>query len=230
MYAVTEVITTAHDNISANLHTSLVFLDIKKAFDTVNHDILIQKLEHYGIRGIANDLFKSYLRSRKQFVTLDEIEHSNLFQIKTGVPQRSTLGPLLFLLYINDLINCTSVTSILFADDTCLSFSASCPTKLIDDINTKLNTVYYWMKANKLCINPQKSTVVLIPSKPNLQINSCGILYNNEKISVCKSAKYLGVQIDSDLNFKSHIQLPHNKLSRAVGIMFKVKFFFLKMW
>ena len=150
MYAVTEVITTAYDNISANLHTGLVFLDIKKAFDRVNHDILIQKLEHYGIRGIANDLLKSYLRSRKQFVTLNEIEHSYLFQIKTGVPQGSTLCSLLFLLYINDLVNCTSVTSILFADDTCLSFSASCPTKLIDDINTKLNTLYYWMKANKL--------------------------------------------------------------------------------
>ena len=228
MYAVTEFITTAYDDISANLHTGLVFLDIKKAFDTVNHDILIQKLEHYGIRGIANDLLKSYLRSRKQFVTLDEIEHSDLCQIKTGAPQGSTLGSLLFLLYINDLVNCTSVTSILFADDTCLSFSASCPTKLIDDTNTKLNTVYYWMKANKLCINPQKSTALLIPSKPNLQINSSGILYNNEKINVCKSAKYVGVQIDDDLNFKSHIQLLHNKLSRAVGIMFKVKNFFPK--
>ena len=221
MYAVTEVITTAYDNVSANLHTGLVFLDIKKAFDTVNHDILIQKLEHYGIRGIANDLLKSYLRSRKQFVTLDEIEHSDLFQIKTGVPQNSTLGPLLFLLYINDLVNCTSVTSILFADDNCLSFSASCSTKLTDDINTKLNTVYYWMKANKLCINPQKSTALLIPSKPNLQINSSGILCNNEKISVCKSAKYLGVQIDSDLNFKSHIQLLHNILIPFVS--FKTK-------
>ena len=78
---------------SANLHTGLVFLDIKKAFDTVSHDILIQKLEHYGIRGIANDLFNSYLRSRKQFVMVDEIEHSDLFQIKSEVPQGSTLGP-----------------------------------------------------------------------------------------------------------------------------------------
>ena len=129
MYAVTDVITRAYDNISANLHTGLVFLDIKKAFDTVNHDILIQKLEHYGIREIANNLLKSYLRSRKQFVTLDKIEHSDLFQIKSGVPQGSTLGPL----------------SILFADDTCLSFSASGPTKSIDDINSELNTVYQWL-------------------------------------------------------------------------------------
>ena len=79
-------------------------------------------------------------------------------------------------------------------------------------------------------IFPQKSTALLIPSKHNLQINSSGILYYNEKINVCKSAKYLGVQIDNDLNFKSHIQLLHNKLSRAVGIMFKVNIFFLKKY
>ena len=84
------------------------------------------------------------------------------------------------------------------------------------------------MKANELCINPQKSTALFIPSKPNLQINSSGILYNNEKINVRKSAKYLRVQIDNDLNVKSHMQLFHNKLSRAVGIMFKVKNFFPK--
>ena len=228
IHAVTEVITTAYDNISANLHTGLVFLDIKKAFDTVSHDILIQKLEHYGIRGIANDLLNSYLRSRKQFVMVDEIEHSDLFQIKSGVPQGSTLGPLLFLLYINDLVNSTSATTILFADDTCLSFSASCPTELIDDINTELISVYHWMKANKLCINAKKSTALLIPSNSKLQIQNKDILYNDAKISVCKSAKYLGVQIDSDLNFKSHIQLLYNKLSRSVGIMFKVKKFLPK--
>ena len=72
---------------------------------------------------------------------MDKTEHSDLSQIKSGVPQGSTLGPLLLLRYINDLVNCTSVTSILFADDTCLSFSALCPTKLIDDINTELNSL-----------------------------------------------------------------------------------------
>ena len=155
MHAVTDVIKTAYENINANLHTGLIFLDIKKTFDAVNHDILIQKLEHYGIRGIANDLLKSYLRYRKQFVTLNDLEHSDLFQIKWGVPQ----------VCINDLVHCTSVIPFLFADDTCLSFSANCATKLIDDINAELNKVYQWMKANKLCINAQKSTALVIPGK-----------------------------------------------------------------
>ena len=195
MHAVTDVIATAYDNINANLHTGLVFLDNKKAFDTVNHDILIQKLEHYGIRGIANDLLKSYLRYRKQFVTLDDLEHSDLFQVKWGVPPGSTLGPLLFLVYMNDLIYCTSATPFLFADDTCRSFSANCTTKLTDGINTELNQVYQWMKANKLSINAQKSTAWLIPSKSNLEIHNNDIMYNGAKIIVCKSAKYPGVHI-----------------------------------
>ena len=228
MHAVTDIITAAYDNISANLHTGLVFLDIKKVFDTVNHEIFIQKLEHYGIRGIANDLLISYLRCRKQFVTLDELEHSDLFQIKWGVPQGSTLGPLLFLLYINDLVNCTSATSYLFADDTCFSFSASYTTKLIGDINSELNKVYHWMKANKLRINAQKSTALFIPSKTNKHIHNIDVLYNGAKINVCKSAKYLGVHIDRDLSFKPHTQILQNKLSRSLGIMFKVKTFLPK--
>ena len=220
MHAVTDVITAAYDNISANLHTGLVFLDIKKAFDTVNHEILMQKLEHYGIRGIANDLLKSYLRCRKQHVTLDELEHFDLFQIKWGVPQGSTLRPLLFLLYINDLVDCTSATSYLFADDTCLSFSASYTIKLIGDINSELNKVYHRMKANKLRINAQKSTALLIPSKTNKHIHNIEVLYNGAKINVCKLVKYLGVHIDRDLCFKPHIQILQNKLSRSLGIMF----------
>ena len=227
-HAVTDVITTAYDNISANLYTGLVFLDIKKAFDTVNHEILTQKLEHYGMRGIANDLLKSYLRCRKQFVTLDELEHFDLFQIKWGVPQGSTLVPLLLLLYINDLVNCTSATSYLFADDTCLSFSASYTTKVIGDINSELNKVYHWMKANKLRINTQKSTALLIPSKTNKHIHNNKRFYNGDKINVCKSVKYLGVYIDRDLSFKPHIQILQNKLSRSLGIMFKVKTFLPK--
>ena len=153
------------------------------------------------------------------------LEHSDLFQVKWGVPQGSTLGPLLFLVYINNLVHCTSVTPFLFADDTCLSFIANCTTKLIDEVNTELNKVHQWMKANKLCINAQKSTALLIPSKFNLKIHDNDMLYYGAKISVCKSAKYPGVYIDRDLNFKYHIQLLHNKLSCTVGILHQVKTF-----
>ena len=134
----------------------------------------------------------------------------------------------MFLLYINNLVNCTLATSYLFADNTCLSFSASYTTKLIGDINSELNKVYHWMKANKLRINAQKSTALLKPSKTNKHIHNVDVLYNGAKINVCKSVKYLGVHIDRDLSFKLHIQILQNKLSRSLGIMFKVKTFLPK--
>ena len=134
----------------------------------------------------------------------------------------------MFLLHINDLVNCTSATSYLFADDTCLSFSASYTTKLIGDINSELNKVYHWMKANKLRINSQKSTALFIPSKTNKHIHNIDVLYNGAKINVCKSAKYLGVHIDRDLSFKPQIQILQNKLSRSLGIIFKAKTFLPK--
>ena len=171
IHALTDVITSIYDNINTNQHTGLIFLDIKKAFDTVNHKILIQKLEHYGIRGTTTDFFKSYLSDRKQFVILDHTIHSKIYPINSGVPQGSNLGALLFLLYINDLINCSSVTPSSFADDTCLTFNDDAPDKLIKSINDELNRVSVWMAANKLCINTQKSSALLIPPKSNAQIN-----------------------------------------------------------
>ena len=116
-HALTDVITMTYDNINDKKFTGVSFLDIKKAFDTVDHDILINKLEHYGIRGTANELLKSYLSQRKQFIVIDK-QSSKLYPIKWVVLQGSTLGPLLFILYINDLGNCTLVKPGLFADDT----------------------------------------------------------------------------------------------------------------
>ena len=145
--------------------SGLIFLDIQKAFDTVDHNILIAKLEHYGIRGIAKNLFESYLQNRQQFVALDD--ESRLYTTNWGVPQGSTLGPLLFLIYINDLINCTSVTPRLFADDTCLCFSSPNPENLQEIINSDLKIVSDWITANKLRINAQKSSALIISPKSN---------------------------------------------------------------
>ena len=164
----------------------------------------------------------------KQFVILDHTIHSKIYPINSEVPQGSTLGPLLFLLYINDLINCSSVTPRLFADDACLIFNDDAPDKLIKSINDELNRVSDWMAANKLCINTQKSSALLIPLKSNAQVNYQFIFFDGALINTDKSAKYLGIQIDSDLTFKSHIQNLHTKLSRTLGIMFKVKRFFPK--
>ena len=120
--AFVDVITHSYDNINSNQYAGLVFLDLTKAFDSVNHDILLLKLEHYGIRGSANQLIKSFL-SRKQFVSIKGAK-SKLLHNNYGAPQGSILGPLLFLLYVNDMPQAVNCMPILFADDTCLIFTA----------------------------------------------------------------------------------------------------------
>ena len=122
-----------------------MFIDLKKAFYTVNHDILLLKLEHYGIRGVAYSWFKSYLSDRKQFVSLNGVE-SNLKNISCGVPQGSVLGPLLFLLYINDLPNISSkLKFFLFADDTNIYFESKNLKNIEKIINFELKKFYEWL-------------------------------------------------------------------------------------
>ena len=123
IHAILDVIASTYDNIENQVFTGLVLLDLAKAFDTVDHDILFQKLHHYGIRGIANNFFRSFLKKRTQLVSIDNENSTPKFD-NIGVPQASTLGPLLFLIYINDLPNCINSTPRLLADDTCLMINA----------------------------------------------------------------------------------------------------------
>ena len=137
-----------------------VFMDLSKAFDTVNIDILIEKLKHFGIRGIANDWFKSYLRGRKQFVQINSKSSENMCDILHGVPQGSILGPLLFSLYINDFRNClTSSDAVMFADDTTLLFKDKNMDQLISKVNNELSSASDWMAINKLSLNIKKNEI-----------------------------------------------------------------------
>ena len=145
-HALIDVITNSFDNINNNLYTGLVFLDLTKAFDTVSHDILLHKLDHYGIRGKTNDLIQTFLQ-RKQYVSVNGV-NSNVLANNYGVAQGSTLGPLLFLLYINDLPSSVNCVPRFFADDTCLVYSSSNPSTLNTAINQDLKNISQWFKAN----------------------------------------------------------------------------------
>ena len=134
-----------------------VFLDLKKAFDTVNHTILMKKLEYYGIRGRIFNWLKSYLDNRKQYVHYNGYD-SDKKTITHGVPQGSILGPLLFILYINDFSRSSDLLfSILFADDTSVFIEGTSYDKVIDIVNKELDRINIWLRANKLTINIKKT-------------------------------------------------------------------------
>ena len=151
------------------LFTCGIFLDLKKAFDTINHSILLKKLNHYGIRGIINDWFSLYLLGRSQVTEIDS-NLSTINKISCGVPQGSVLGPLLFLIYINDFHNSSEKLSFyLFADDTNLLYADKNLKSLEKMVNNELVRVPDWLNANKLTLNAKKSNFVIFhPPLPRL--------------------------------------------------------------
>ena len=219
--AVLDVVSSCYHNISKNQFVGLIMLDLKKAFDSMSHEILLSKLEHYGIRSNALRLFSSYLYNRNKILS----SNSSLLPIKYGVPQRSILGPLLFLLFINDLENSLDCSPRLFADDTCIIANASTAVDLETQLNLELRNIDKWTTANKLIINPSTTYALIIPPHSNTTFSSLNLIYKNAKIDIANSIKYLGIYIDNKLNFKIHIKMLENKLSRAVGILHKTKSF-----
>ena len=211
-----EDIAKAVDNKSINC---TVFIDLAKAFNTVDPYILLSKLEKYGIRGPPLKLLKSYLTSRLQYTKINNT-NSNLMEINIGVPQGSSLGPLLFLVYINDLPLYTKLKVRLFADDACLSYSNDNPKDLEEVINFELRKVHQWLLDNKLFLNYNKSTYLIFTNK-KIQ-HKFNIKIEQNKIEESNSTKYLGVTIDNKLNWKPHILNLKSKLAKNNYLLFKL--------
>jgi len=202
-----------------------IFLDFSKAFDTVDHRILLQKLHYFGIRGVVNNWFTSYLLNRRQYVSIGS-EKSEEVSISHGVPQGSVLGPLLFLLYINDFYKCSDILDFhIFADDTNLFYSDSNLRHLENTINSNLKQISCWLKANKLSLNIEKTNYVIFYPRQKKLNHTLELKIDNQRLEQKESIKYLGLYIDSHLNWKSHINHITKKIKRCIGILSKIRYF-----
>ena len=200
-----------------------IYIDLSKAFDTINHDILIKKLDHYGIRGNSLLWFKSYLQNRKQFTFINGVE-SSLQSVTCGVPQGSVLGPLLFLIYINDLPNISKqLEFFLFADDTNIYFEHSCLKTLERSVNRELKKLSNWLIINRLSLNVSKTNFVIFHPYNKKASSKITLIVNRKAICEKQHIKYLGVIIDSTLSWKQHINKVCSSFRKAIGMIYKIR-------
>ena len=199
--------------------SAVLFLDLQKAFDTVCHSILLKKLFHYGIRGLPHQLFTSYLSNRQQYTVVNGTK-SDIAQVLWGVPQGSVLGPLLFILYINDLPKCSELTSWLFADDTSLAKSSKSFHVLQQEMNREIDKVQNWLLANKLSVHYGSKTQYILfipPSKVKERPSNFTLNMGCHEIEQTSFYKYLGVLIDENLSWRPQIDKICSRLSSVCG-------------
>jgi exonuclease III len=221
------------ESITKKQTTISIFCDLQKAFDTCDHKILETKLSNIGVRGVELKWFTSYLSKRKQFVSLGGVTSSRR-EIERGVPQGSILGPLLFLIYINDLPEASSLFSQLFADDTSLSDSDKDLIQLTSRVNTEFQKIVEYFRSNKMLLHPNKTKFMIFnpPRDCNVKIyidnNNSGQPFNPTLRSEIECVsnetyKFLGVNFDPTLSFKKHISLISSKISKSLYIIQRAK-------
>ena len=202
--------------------TLAVFIDLSKAFDTICHSTLLKKLNFYGIRGITNSWFHSYLTQRKQYTIINNCK-SALEDITCGVPQGSILGPILFLIYINDIQHSTSLNLLSYADDTTIYSSNSNADILYAETNKELIKLDDWFRANKLSLNVKKTNYSIFSPTKFTQETNRTLTLNNTTINREHSIRFLGLNIDQQLTWNTHINKLKSKISSSIFIINRVK-------
>jgi hypothetical protein len=222
--AILELQNRVIENLSKQKHCIGIFIDLSKAFDTLNHCILLDKLFSYGIRGIAHKWFTSYLQNRSQFTEYLSSKSAR-GNVCCGVPQGSILGPLLFLLYMNDIVSvCQQCTPILFADDTTLLYSNTNIDALTNIINDELQSISNWFASNKLSLNADKTQYILFQKiYNNSQLHEPILRINNIIIENVAVVKFLGVHIDKHMKWDQHITKKANQVSKCIGTISRLK-------
>lgn len=209
-------------NFENQLYTLGIFLDLRKAFDSVDHNILVTKLDRYGIRGITLELIKSYLSFRRQFVKTDSA-YSQQLDVKLGVPQGSILGPLLFLLYVNDITELeTTPTITMFADDTSLFFTGKSLHVIEQSANLYLNELSLWLQQNKLQLNAQKTKYIVFKPINKDGNKTVNLVYRGHNLEQVRVQKFLGVWFSEDLSWTPHVSHLRSDLAKSVGCLRKI--------
>jgi len=227
--AITELNANIVMGFDSRKYTLGTFLDLSKAFDTIDHKILVNKLEYYGVRGIALEWFRSYLENRKQYVLYNNVK-SDIQEITYGVPQGSVLGPLLFIIYSNDIPHSLEKSKcILFADDTTVYISGQSRDVLYSDMKSDLDNLIEWFRANKLSLNIQKTDYVLFrPTEKMKMIDDAdsddyNLIFGNDKLEQKDEFKFLGITIDKRMNWSVHCKKLCSKLASSLYLFRNAK-------
>ena len=199
-----------------------IFIDLSKAFDTLDHGILLSKLQYYGINGTALKLLTSYLSNRQQFVQIED-NKSHTIKIAMGVPQGSILGPLLFIIYINDIAYSSDLFKFInFADDTTLFTTLNNHDNINETINEELSKFHKWLKANKLSLNVNKTKAMAF-HMPQKKVRLPHLKIAGTNIEFVDNFNFLGITINKHLNWTSHINNVSVKISKTIGILNTLK-------
>ena len=217
---VLEYLDAAYESLNSGNYFVSVFLDFSRAFDTVNHKILLDKLNAYGVRGSILSWFKSYLTDRKLFVSIGD-STSGTNTVNIGLPQGSVAGPLLFLLYINDMSSaCSHMKCVHYADDTTAFLSGVDATDLVDCMNYELGCLDQWLMANRLSLNVGKTKFMMTTNR-NIS-SELDLRIRGVRLKQVDSYEILGVIVDHKLNFVEHMDVLCKKLARSAGAMYRI--------
>ena len=224
--ALTHLIDTWLKDVDSGNYVGAVFLDLRKAFDLVDHEILIHKLKLYHFSDNTVKLFKSYLSNRKQLIKVKSLKSDTLL-IKSGVPQGSILGPLLFLLYMNDIASISSTGSTdLYADDTTICETSSDLQKIQTQLQIRLNLINKWCTQNNMSIHPAKTKCMVISTSYKLKLNKeLNLTINDVMIENVTVQKLLGVYIDNTLSWKAQMSKVSSKLNSKIALLKRISYY-----
>ena len=218
-----------HESFENDNYTLGVFIGLSNEFDTIDHAVLLEKLENYGIKDTNLTWFRSYLTNRKQYIQITNVSKSDLRNTTCGVPQGSILRPLLFLVYVNDLPSSSKILNrIMFADDTNHFHEYKNIIKIFATVNEELMNINEWLMANKLSLNVGKTKYSLF-HKPNrvddLPLKRPKLSINIQEIKRASYTKFLGVLLDESLSWKEHLKYTEKKIAKSIRLMYKAKLF-----